>query len=82
MISATAFYCSTGYDSTAHDAYCGGGTTDEQIVAIKLVPISNASSTDISTRGYTDKSVERQGAGIGLFALGFLGLVGFRRKFH
>ncbi len=82
VISGTAFYCAGGYDSTAHDAYCGGGNTQEKIVAVKLIPINGATSANISTRGYTDKSVERQGAGIGLFALGFLALVGFRRKFH
>lgn len=82
VISGTAFYCAGGYDSTAHDSYCGGGNTKEKIVAVKLIPINGATSANISTRGYTDKSVERQGAGIGLFALGFLALLGFRRKFY
>jgi hypothetical protein len=82
VISATAFYCSVGYDSTAHDAYCGGGSVNEQIVAVKLVPKSDANSGDISARGYVNRTVERQGAGIGMFGLGLLAFLGFRRKFH
>ncbi|MGF1765123.1 DUF3466 family protein [Aliivibrio kagoshimensis] len=82
VISGTAFYCSVGYDSTAHDAYCGGANTDEQLVAVKLVPVNGADSSDISARGYVNRTVERQGAGIGLFGLGLLAFLGFRRKFH
>lgn len=88
VISATALKCTVNgqeqaYDTTAHNSYCGNSSTDakEVVVAVKLVPISNAKSTDIQTRGIDEFPVERQGAGVGVFALTLLGFLGFRRKF-
>ena len=80
VISATATKCSGGYDSTAHDSYCGDGNADETIVAVKLVPIAGSTSGDIKTRGYENNTTERQGGSFGFGALTLLGLFGFMRK--
>ncbi len=81
VIAATALKCSAGeYDSTAHNAYCGGGTAKEEIVAVKLIPIANATSSDIQTRAAENETVSRKGAGVGLFSLVLLSLLGLRRK--
>lgn len=80
VISATATKCSGGYDSTAHDSYCGDGNTDETIVAVKLVPISDPAVRKIETRGYENNTTERQGGSFGFGALTLLGLFGFMRK--
>ncbi|MDK9735789.1 DUF3466 family protein [Vibrio sp. D404a] len=88
VISATAIKCTVNgvpqqYDTTSHNSYCGNASSDavEQVVAVKLVPISGATSDDIKERGTDSQNVERQGAGLGVFALTLLGFLGFRRKF-
>ena len=88
VISATAIKCTVNgvpqqYDTTSHNSYCGGASPDavEEVVAVKLVPISGATSADIQARGTDSQNVERQGAGLGVFALTLLGFLGFRRKF-
>ncbi|WP_413284448.1 DUF3466 family protein [Vibrio sp. MA40-2] len=81
VISATALKCSVGeYDSTAHNAYCGEGSGEEHIVAVKLVPISGATSADIEVRSAASTTVSRQGGGIGFIALTLLALFSFSRK--
>ncbi|MEZ9059842.1 DUF3466 family protein [Vibrio pelagius] len=87
VISATAIKCTVNgvaqqYDTTSHNSYCGDASSDavEQVVAVKLVPISGATSADIQARGTDSQNVERQGAGLGIFALTLLGFLGFRRK--
>lgn len=80
VIAATAFKCNGGYDSTAHNATCGNGTREESTVAVKLIPIADATSSDIVQRGTDEQSTERKGAAVGLWALILLGLFGFRRK--
>ncbi|WED23170.1 DUF3466 family protein [Vibrio sp. JC009] len=81
VISATALKCSSGYDSTDHFAYCGGGSTQERIVAVKLVPIAGATSSDISARSTSSSTtVSRSGGSLGWFSIGLLGLLGFRRR--
>ncbi|BCN24198.1 DUF3466 family protein [Vibrio alfacsensis] len=81
VISATALKCQSGYNSTAHNAKCGDGSSGlEKIVAVKLIPIQGATADNIQPRGMESESVDRQGAGLGLWALTLLGLLGFRRK--
>ncbi len=81
VIAATALKCSAGeYDSTAHNAYCGGGTAKEEVVAVKLIPVSNATSADIEQRVAEGETVSRKGAGVGLLSLILLSLFGVRRK--
>lgn len=81
VISATALKCSTGeYDSTAHNSYCGAGNDEEKIVAVKLIPIAGAKSSDIVERVAETTTVTRSGGSIGIFALTLLGLISFRRK--
>ncbi|MDC0612636.1 DUF3466 family protein, partial [Vibrio sp.] len=79
VIAATAIKCSGGYSATTHDATCSG---TEKTVAVKLIPISGATSSDISERGYETSSVSRSGGGsfgiLGVFSL--FGLAWFRRK--
>jgi hypothetical protein len=88
VISATAIKCTVNgveqpYDTTSHNSYCGNASSDavEEVVAVKLVPIVGATSADIQPRGTDSQNVERQGAGLGVFALTLLGFLGFRRKF-
>ncbi|WP_428772502.1 DUF3466 family protein [Vibrio sp.] len=79
VISATAIKCEGGYDTTAHNSFCGQGSKQESIVAIKLVPKS--ADTSIITRGVDQGSkVERKGGSLGWLGLGLLALIGFRRK--
>ena len=81
VISATARKCANGYDTTEMDSYCQGGKIGvETVVAVKLIPIQNATSDDIQTRGYRSTKIERQGGSLGWFALVVIGLLGFRRK--
>jgi hypothetical protein len=88
VISATAIKCTVNgtaqsYDTTAHNSYCGGAASNavEEVVAVKLVPISGATEEDIQTRSTDTEKVDRQGAGLGWLGLTVLGLLGFRRKF-
>jgi hypothetical protein len=88
VISATAIKCTVNgveqpYDTTSHNAYCGNGLSNavEKVVAVKLVPIAGAIAENIEARGTDSQNVERQGAGLGVFALTLLGFLGFRRKF-
>ncbi|PWI34166.1 GlyGly-CTERM sorting domain-containing protein [Vibrio albus] len=77
VIAASAFKCDGGYSSTAHFATCDG---DEQIVAVKLIPLSSEQS--IVERAESDSSSsERSGAGLGWLSIMLLGLMGIRRKF-
>ncbi len=80
VISATAIKCDGGYDSTSHNAYCGGGSKAETIVAVKLVPIAGAASADIEVRPIDKAAAERKGAGLGWLSLTLLAFFGFRRK--
>ncbi|MCQ9052544.1 DUF3466 family protein [Vibrio diabolicus] len=77
VISGTAMKCAGGYSTTANNATC---SSDEQIVAVKLVPIAGATEKDIVSRSVDSTTTERQGAGLGWLALTMLGLFGFRRK--
>lgn len=85
IISATALKCEGGYDTTEIDSLCKGGDIGvETVVAVKMIPIADASQRSITTRDYRSNSesgsVERQGASLGWLALGLLTLLGFRRK--
>lgn len=77
VIAATAFKCSTGYETTEYDADCSGS---ESVVAVKLVPIAGTTSSNIVSRSYKSTAVERQGAGSGIFVLLGLALTAFSRK--
>jgi len=77
VIAGTAYYCDGGYDSSAINASCSSGAS---LVAVKLVPISGATTSDISARPVDKNKVERQGGSIGVWALTILALFGFRRK--
>lgn len=79
VIAATALKCEGGYQTTAYNSRCDG---TEQVVAVKLLPISGATSSDIKTRPEDTQSVSRSGGGgsIGWGALTLLALFGFRRK--
>ncbi|WP_261884402.1 DUF3466 family protein [Vibrio pomeroyi] len=88
VISATAIKCTVGgttqaYDTTAHNSYCGGAASNavEEVVAVKLIPISGATKADIQTRSTDTEKVDRQGGSLGWLTLTVLGLLGFRRKF-
>ncbi len=52
----------------------------EKVVAVKLIPIANATSADIQTRALEAAPVERQGGGLGWMAMIFLGFLGLRRN--
>jgi hypothetical protein len=81
VISATATMCPGGYDTFAHNSLCKGGEANaEKVVAVKLIPIASTDSNSIVTRPIEQEAAERQGAGLGIFALTLLGLFGFRRK--
>ncbi|MCA3897756.1 DUF3466 family protein [Vibrio vulnificus] len=80
VISATAIKCEGGYDTTAHNSYCGEGSQEEKVVAVKLIPIANADANDIEKRPVEKASAERKGAGLGWLSLTLLVLFGFRRK--
>ncbi|MGL4224927.1 MAG: DUF3466 family protein [Vibrio sp.] len=80
VIAATALKCEGGYDTTAHNALCGGGDRDETVVAVKLIPISNVTSSDIQQRITEQQVSERKGAGLGFGLLLVLGWLGLRRK--
>ncbi|KFI09879.1 DUF3466 family protein [Vibrio coralliilyticus] len=82
VISGTALYCSGGYETTAIDSKCNGGLAgSEKIVAVKLVPINGATTSDIQARPVTQEDkVDRQGGSLGFLALTILGFLGFRRK--
>ncbi|EHV5552041.1 DUF3466 family protein [Vibrio vulnificus] len=80
VISATAIKCEGGYDTTAHNSYCGEGSQEETVVAVKLIPIANADANDIEKRPVEKASAERKGAGLGWLSLTLLVLFGFRRK--
>ena len=88
VISATAIKCTVGgttqpYDTTSHNSYCGGAASNavEEVVAVKLVPITGATKADIQARSADSEKVDRQGGSLGWLTLTVLGLLGFRRKF-
>ncbi|MEZ9191408.1 DUF3466 family protein [Vibrio sp. 10N.286.52.F8] len=94
VISATAIKCTVDgndkpYDTTSHNSYCGGASSNavEKVVAVKLIPIKGArydTGSDIDsvvTRSTDTEKVERQGGSLGWLTLTVLGLLGFRRKF-
>ncbi|PQJ60395.1 GlyGly-CTERM sorting domain-containing protein [Vibrio chagasii] len=88
VISATAIKCTVGgtaqpYDSTSHNSYCGGASSNavEEVVAVKLVPIAGATKADIQARSADSEKVDRQGGSLGWLTLTVLGLLGFRKKF-
>ncbi|TQP17384.1 DUF3466 family protein [Vibrio cholerae] len=78
IISATALKCSGGYDTTAHNSLCSN--REETVVAVKLVPIVNATSANIQQRSTEEQASERKGGSFGLGLLMVLGVLGFRRK--
>lgn len=80
VISATAIKCDGGYDTTAHNSYCGEGSKEETVVAVKLIPIADADASNINARPVEKASAERSGAGLGWLSLTLLVLFGFRRK--
>ncbi|MDD9157569.1 DUF3466 family protein [Aliivibrio sp. S4TY2] len=80
VISATALKCAGGYDSVASDSYCGNGSTNETVVAVKLVPISDPAERSIESRPFENSTIERQGGSLGFGAMTLLGLFGFMRK--
>ncbi|EJU9786230.1 TPA: DUF3466 family protein [Vibrio vulnificus] len=80
VISATAIKCEGGYDTTAHNSYCGEGSKEETVVAVKLIPIADADASNINARPVEKASAERSGAGLGWLSLTLLALFGFRRK--
>jgi hypothetical protein len=80
VISATAIKCSGGYDTTTHDSTCGSGNVTETTVAVKLVPINGATSSDITARGYESSSISRSGGALGSITLTLLSLLLFRRR--
>ena len=88
VISATAIRCTVNgspqpYDTTSHNSYCNNAESSatEDIVAVKLIPISGNDASNIQTRGTDDHKVDRQGGSLGWLTLTVLGLLGFRRKF-
>lgn len=95
VISATAIKCmldtngdgrgndEQAYDTTSHNSYCAGASSNavEEVVAVKLIPISGATKADIQTRSADTEKVDRQGGSLGWLGLTVLGLLGFRRKF-
>ncbi|NAZ54770.1 DUF3466 family protein [Vibrio toranzoniae] len=95
VISATAIKCmldtdgdgkgdsEQAYDTTSHNSYCGGATSNavEEVVAVKLVPIAGATKDDIQTRSADSEKVARQGGSLGWLTLTVFALLGFRRKF-
>ncbi|EIU7614188.1 DUF3466 family protein [Vibrio vulnificus] len=80
VISATAIKCEGGYDTTAHNSYCGEGSKEETVVAVKLIPIADADASNINTRPVEKAAAERSGAGLGWLSLTLLVLFGFRRR--
>ncbi|HGS4748782.1 DUF3466 family protein [Vibrio cholerae] len=78
VISATALKCSGGYDTTAHNSLCSN--REETVVAVKLVPIVNATSANIQQRSTEEQASERKGGSFGFGLLMVLGVLGFRRK--
>ncbi|WP_179877299.1 DUF3466 family protein [Vibrio cholerae] len=78
VISATALKCSGGYDTTAHNSLCSN--REETVVAVKLIPITGAISSNIQARSTEEQAADRKGGGFGLGLLMVLGLLGFRRK--
>ncbi|MCW8344434.1 DUF3466 family protein [Vibrio sp. ZSDZ65] len=82
VIAATAIKCPTaqGYDTTGHNSYCGNGQTTEKVVAVKLIPISNANERSITPRTIEAPPVERKGGSLGWMAMIFLGFLGLRRN--
>ncbi|MEZ9986986.1 DUF3466 family protein, partial [Vibrio sp. 10N.261.49.A3] len=74
VISATAIKCTVDgkdkpYDTTSHNSYCGGASSNavEKVVAVKLIPIKGArydTGSDIDsvvTRSTDTEKVDRQG---------------------
>ncbi|CSC35643.1 Protein of uncharacterised function (DUF3466) [Vibrio cholerae] len=53
---------------------------EETVVAVKLVPIVNATSANIQQRSTEEQASERKGGSFGLGLLMVLGVLGFRRK--
>ncbi|MBM7035792.1 DUF3466 family protein [Vibrio ulleungensis] len=80
VISATAIKCVGGYDTNAHNSYCGGGTQTEKVVAVTLIPITGATSADIVERSADVAPVVRQGAGLGAWLIGLFGIYIFRKR--
>ncbi|ENM3789697.1 DUF3466 family protein [Vibrio cholerae] len=78
VISATALKCSGGYDTTAHNSLCSN--REETVVAVKLIPITGATSSNIQARSTEEQAADRKGGSFGLGLLMVLGVLGFRRK--
>ncbi|CAM2944241.1 DUF3466 family protein [Vibrio rarus] len=84
-IAATALYCASGYDNTGHNAYCGGGTDIEKVVAVKLEPTVDLDDPDatvtIIPRSVEQEAISRQAGSLGPWSLLLLALAGVRRKY-
>ncbi|MCG9698868.1 DUF3466 family protein [Vibrio natriegens] len=81
VISATALKCESGYDDTSHFATCGDEDEDEQVVAVKLVPIVGATADDIEERSdeAEETTTSRSGGSLNYFGLLILlALFGYR----
>lgn len=77
VISGTALKCSGGYSSTNDYASC---STVETTVAVKLIPIANATSADIDAREASYPKTERKGGSVGWLGLSILALLGLQRR--
>ncbi|WP_232060887.1 DUF3466 family protein [Vibrio taketomensis] len=83
VISATAYKCPGGFENTNIDAKCSDANS-ETVVAVKLIPNSNADEQAISARAFSPNggfgTIKREGGSLGWLALGLLAVLGFRRK--
>lgn len=77
VISGTALKCSVGYSSTNDYASCNG---TETTVAVKLVPIAGATSSNIDAREHSYPKTERKGGSVGWLGLSLLALLGLQRR--
>lgn len=80
VISGTALKCEGGYDTTDHNSLCGAGSKRESVVAVKLVPIKDATAADIQPRAILENTVSRSGGSLGILSLGILAFWGWRRN--
>ncbi len=82
VISATAYKCPGGFENTNIDAKCPDANS-ETVVAVKLIPNSDADEQAISARAFSPNggfgTIKREGASLGWLALGLLAVLGFRR---
>ncbi|WP_242633201.1 DUF3466 family protein [Candidatus Photodesmus blepharus] len=83
VIAGTALRCTSlngeikEYDDSTHNSHCTQGV--ERLVAVKLIPIFNATNSDIQSRMLESESrrVERNAGSLGCFSLFILALVNY-----